>query len=168
MWLIVVLINHQHLTIERVQLLLGISFAFLAYVAQGKGFPYHRYPFLVLLLLIMQVDFVEAIDSPHLYRLLAAAALVFECWALAPRSALLSRSFNANTPFQQSLGKELRFLGNKVPAGVQCLDTIGGCINILYNLQIVQSTGYLYDCYLFRPSKTPLQPNTEKLSGKPM
>ena len=32
---------------------------------------------------------------------------------------------------------------------MQCLDTFEGCINTLNDLGVRQSTGFLYDCYLF-------------------
>jgi hypothetical protein len=33
---------------------------------------------------------------------------------------------------------------------------LGGCINVLYRLEIVQSTGFIYDYYLFPDQPTPL------------
>jgi len=49
------------------------------------------------------------------------------------------------------LQSDLTSLGGAQLSGhVQCLDmTMGGCINVLYRMRLVQSTGFLYDFYLF-------------------
>jgi hypothetical protein len=42
------------------------------------------------------------------------------------------------------------FGGSQLSGNVQCLDmTMAGCINVLYRMQLVQSTGFIYDFYLF-------------------
>lgn len=48
------------------------------------------------------------------------------------------------------LSQTLEQLGGKaLDRKIQCFDQAGGCISALYNTQIIQSTGFLYDCYLF-------------------
>ena len=32
---------------------------------------------------------------------------------------------------------------------MQCLDQAGGCVDVFYGMRLVQSSGFLYDCYLF-------------------
>ena len=55
-----------------------------------------------------------------------------------------------------SLEGDLKRLGGKQLSGkVQCLDmTQGGCINVLYQMKLVQSTGFIYDFYLFPKTAT--------------
>jgi hypothetical protein len=150
-WLVVLIVMRPRMNLERLELLAGVGCAFLSYVMQGKGLSYHRYPFLALVLVTMEMDFVEALSQTNTCQMLAVAALAFECYFVAPRAAWLSRSFTATERFEQALGSELLALPLPLSKEVQCLDTFGGCINTLYDLRIVQSTGYLYDCYLFTP-----------------
>ena len=127
--------------------------AFVSYASQGKGYPYHRYPLIALLLVAMERDFIESCglsgNPPPRARLIAGFALLFQCLYVAPHAALLVHSFSPATPFQDGLSAELKKLGPNLSGQVQCLDTFGGCINTLYDLSLVQSSGYLYDCYLF-------------------
>jgi hypothetical protein len=58
--------------------------------------------------------------------------------------------FSREDPFEQALGGELTSLRSSGMDSVQCLDTYSGCVSTLYDLRIVQATGYLYDCYLFQ------------------
>jgi hypothetical protein len=151
LWLVLLVVARPRLTLERVELLTGIGVAFTAYVVQGKGYPYHRYPLLSLLLLVMSMDFMDGVAEAGAPRIVAATALMFECLILAPHAAWLVRSFSASAPFEQALSSDLAHFGPELDGKVQCLDTFGGCVTTLYNLRLVQSTGYLYDCYLFSP-----------------
>jgi hypothetical protein len=42
-----------------------------------------------------------------------------------------------------------RLDGQKLSGQVQCVDTISGCFDVLYKMQLVQSDGFLYDEFLF-------------------
>ena len=55
-----------------------------------------------------------------------------------------------------SLQGNLERLGGKQLSGkVQCLDmTEGSCINVLYRMKLIQSTGFIYDFYLFPKTTT--------------
>jgi hypothetical protein len=47
--------------------------------------------------------------------------------------------------------------GSELSGHVQCLDmTLASCINVLYRLRLVQSTGSIYDYYLFPEKPTPV------------
>ena len=158
-WVIVWVLRRKPLDLERIELLVGVAIALLAYVIQGKGFPYHRYSLIALLLLLMGMDFFDALKHTGAARLLSIAALAYACFLIAPRAAWAVRSFSPAEPFEQALAQTLDHDLQANPANlsgnVQCLDTFGGCINTLYNLRLVQSTGFLYDCYLFVPGHNP-------------
>jgi hypothetical protein len=69
-----------------------------------------------------------------------------------PRSLLVQqRNNDYPTGTMLHLESDLARLGGAQLSGhVQCLDmTLASCINVLYRLQIVQSTGFIYDYYLF-------------------
>jgi hypothetical protein len=155
-WAIVWILRRQPVDLERIELLAGIAIALLAYIAQGKGFPYHRYSLLALLLLPMGMDFFEALKQTGAARVLSILALAYACFFIAPRATLAVRSFTTTQPFQQGLAHDLQAHHADLSGGVQCIDTLGGCINTLYDLKIVQSTGFLYDCYLFLPGHNPV------------
>lgn len=51
-----------------------------------------------------------------------------------------------------SLTGDLNALGGATLSGnIQCLDTIDGCLATLYRLRLIQTTGMLYDEFLFLP-----------------
>ncbi len=130
----------------------GVIFGLFTYCGQARGFPYHRYPLLCFLLLLMALDFMAAFRRPVM-RYFAAAAAVYALLILAPQSALKAARFDwRNQEFITMLSGDLRDLGGpKLSGGVQCLDTIAGCINTLYRDQLVQATGFIYDCYAYAP-----------------
>ncbi len=61
-----------------------------------------------------------------------------------------SRQLYSMTTLNHLEGDLTRLGGKQLSGKVQCLDmTAGGCINVLYRMQLVQSTGFIYDFYLF-------------------
>ena len=138
-------------------LLVGIGAALVAYIVQGKGYPYHRYPLLAVLLVLAgpQLEQAAQAAAPHV-RWLALAAVAFICVGMAPLAAWRTASYRGDRPFEQALTSDLGRLHALQPGAVQCLDTFGGCINTLYDLRVTQATGFLYDCYLFTPEHDPV------------
>jgi hypothetical protein len=139
--------------VKRIELLAGIFFALITFVMQGKGYPYQRYPLLILLILVINQDIFEAANKKGMVRWVAYAGIVFQCLVLAPVAAWRVHTFRSITPFNSALSSAFGRYGADVDGRVQCLDTFGGCVNTLYNQRLMQSTGYLYDCYLFAPEQ---------------
>jgi hypothetical protein len=54
-----------------------------------------------------------------------------------------------NQEFNTLLKQDLIRLGGGLSGHVQCLDMADGCISTLYDMSLVQATGFLYDCYMF-------------------
>jgi len=148
---------------ERWALWLGLALGFFSYLSQGKGFPYHRYPLLAFLLLLMGLDFSAALQSggPRAARLmqvcgvlgLAAGALV-----IAPLSTWKISTYDWR---QDELFDMLRSDldqqgGARLSGHVQCLDTFSGCINALYRMNLAESTGFLVDFYFWASPQTPV------------
>jgi hypothetical protein len=83
----------------------------------------------------------------------ALATLAFATVVLAP--VFLHSEIDRHKHYRQGtihhLEADLTQLGgSKLSGHIQCLDmTLGGCITTLYRKQLVQSTGYIYDFYLF-------------------
>jgi hypothetical protein len=62
------------------------------------------------------------------------------------------RQDGKNREFEALLQADLmRFGGSSLDNHVQCLDMADGCIPTLYDMKLVQATGFLYDCYMFSP-----------------
>jgi hypothetical protein len=132
-------------------LVLGLAGTVAGYVLEGKGFTYQRYPELAMLLLVAALDFDAALESARAARWVSVAGCAVLCLGMAPWFARLATTFSGKNPFQEALRAELSKYGNDaaLQGQVQCLDTYGGCVAALYSMGVVQSTGFLYDCYLF-------------------
>jgi hypothetical protein len=151
LWVVLQFTGRTALTAERAALLVGVFGTLLAYVLQGKGFTYQRYPQLAVLLVLIGLDLDEALFIKGIHRFLAIATCLLGCLFFAPRFAWLTTTFSGVTRFQNALTEQLDAVASRdqLSGQVQCLDTFGGCIGTLYQMRLPQSTGFLYDCYLF-------------------
>jgi hypothetical protein len=165
---------------ERRTLLWAVLLGALSYLAQFKGYPYHRYPFLLFLLLLIAIDLTDALTTratrpstpqapttqpatnrTRTTQALSAAILLWAALILGPSSALKASHYNwRNEEFRLTLQADLQRATHRlnIPSlsgKIQCLDTITGCLNTLYDLQLTQSTGFLYDEFLFHPPGSP-------------
>jgi hypothetical protein len=120
-------------------------------VIQGKGWSYHKYTEVVFVLLWGMLELDRALKDRGLVRAVAAASLAATVALMVPR--LLTLEINNTYPMNTivNLERDLNRLGGaRLSDDIQCLDvTRGGCINVLYRMNLVQSTGFLYDFYLF-------------------
>lgn len=140
---------------ERAALALAVLFGLVSYIAQGKGYPYHRYPLIAFLLLFMGIDFCVALRKPGMPRLLGIIGLIFGTLIMAPVSlSKVSHYDSSNPEFVVMLETDLRSLGGQQLSGrVQCMDTFAGCIATLDRMKLVQDTGFMYDCYFYSPAR---------------
>jgi len=137
--------------------LAGVLLGCASYILQGKGFPYHRYPTEAFLLLLIGTLTFPLLQRPAWVRSFALLTILGALF-LAPVSASIANHFDwRNQEFNRSLASNLTALGPNLQNQIQCFDNTAGCINTLYNLQIVQATGYLYDCYAFQSKPSPYQ-----------
>jgi hypothetical protein len=141
---------------ERLALLIGAGCGLFSYVAQGKGYPYQRYPLIAFLLLMMAIDFLAATRKPGWMRTAGWAGVGFCVLFLAPYSVWRASRYDWRyTGIVGRLDRSLSAMGGLGLSGqVQCIDTVGGCYNALYDLGIVQHTGFLYDEFLFGPARS--------------
>jgi hypothetical protein len=157
----------------------------LSYILQGKGFPYHRYPTEAFLFLLIATLAFQPLQNPvtsaaatstkgtldpgpwalnprFLTTYPALATILLGAFFLAPISAHIAGHFDwRDQEFNNQLTTDLTTLSHNHLAAlqnqVQCIDDTAGCINTLYNLQLVQATGYLYSCYAFQSKPSPYQ-----------
>jgi hypothetical protein len=143
---------------ERVALWMGLVLGMFAYLSQRKGFPYHRYPVLAFLLLLMGLDFGEALRRRGLLRLCGAIGLAAGALIVAPISTYKISTYDwRHDEMFDMLQSDLNRAGGPGLSGhVQCLDTYSGCINALYRMNLAESTGFLVDFYFWAPQQTPV------------
>ncbi len=155
---------YQHTT--AVTIGLGVLCGFISYLAQGKGYPYHRYPLLAFSLLAWSLISMEALklQTPSrtlklVLNSLSIAGLLYISFAVGPLALVKARSFKPDDPFTDMLSADLQSLGGASLSGqIQCVDMSAGCLRTLWFLKLKQSTGTLYE-YTFL---APVEPSSEK------
>lgn len=142
---------------EQAVLLLGVLFGVASYLGQRKGFIQHRYPLTAFVLLWASLQIVLALRaSTSASRWTAALALLLLVGFYVPRNLYWIHSQVGHDDFSSSLETDLRQLGpDNLQHKIQCLDIVDGCLNALFHLQIVQSTGSTGDLLLFLPVAAP-------------
>lgn len=139
---------------EGAVLVLALVFGAVSFWVQGRGYPYHRYPSEWFLLVLWARVLTQTVrGGKPLLRACAVLALIYGGFVLGPRSLAAVQSFTPKLdPQGQALEAVLARDGGPALSGhVQCLDMAGGCITTLLRMRLVQSTGYLYDCYALAP-----------------
>ncbi|MEO6923841.1 MAG: glycosyltransferase family 39 protein, partial [Bryocella sp.] len=133
----------------RIFLSAGMAFGLISYLVQAKGYPDHRYPFAAFLFLFAAIEFTHALRSPGYRRILGIMGLLFGT-ILSVLS--MERAVRDHWPAEPvaSLTRDLNALGGAALTNdIQCLDTVDGCIETLYDMRLVQRTGFVYDEFLF-------------------
>ena len=131
--------------------LLGAVFGGAAlFIAQGKGWDYHLYPEIMFLALWALLECDSALKASR-YQQIVAVVTLFVVGVTAIQLSRIVRAATYPAETMSHLQTDLENLGGSTLSGrVQCLDmTLGGCINVLYRMQLVQSTGFMSDFYLF-------------------
>jgi len=142
---------------ERIHLAVALGIGLLSYLSQGKGYPYQRYPFLAFLLLLLAIDFAAALRERGLTRVVGAGTLAYGVLILATVSAYKAgQADGANLGTVGLLRQDLQALPPAdLSGGVQCIDSIVGCTNVLYRMRLVETSLVFYDEFLFGPATMP-------------
>jgi hypothetical protein len=157
LWIPVAYVRRNVRNVERSELILGVVLGLISFYLQRKGYPYHRYPSEAFLLLLIGLDFTALLGEDGRARSmpyrLALCGTVLGVVVVGGGSLVHAlRQDWHNQEFDSMLRADLMRLGGASLSGhVQCLDTNDGCIPALYNMKLVQDTGFLYDCYLLSP-----------------
>jgi len=145
---------------ERTVLVAGILFGAASDIAQGKGFLYHRYPFAAFVLLWVAIEFAAATRVAGIPRKLAYVGLLYGAIVAGLFTSRASiRTWDET--YNQALRLDLISLGGSNLSGpglsgsVQCITMSPECATTLYHLHLLQSTGLVYDYFIFGPSKYP-------------
>lgn len=141
---------------EQAVLLAGALVGLVNFYAQRKGFPQHRYTLTTFLLLWASLQLVAAMGGTGPRRHAAVAAVAITMVVYIPRNLDWMRFHPSRNNFSFYLANDLRSLGTEQLQGkVQCLDVVDGCLNALFHLRVVQSTGSTGDLLLFLPQDSP-------------
>jgi hypothetical protein len=134
----------------------GVLFGLISYFVQDKGFPYHRYPFLVFALLWVGLEFVIALKTSASSRWVGVMGLLSGSLLIAPFYLFQVKTAQQSNALAIALVNDLQRLPpSSLSGSVQCLDVVDGCYSALYRLRIKQSTGLMGDQFLFS-----LRPNS--------
>jgi hypothetical protein len=128
----------------------GMILGLASYFVQGKGFVYHRYPFVAFALLWSSLEFTVALRKGRFSAFVGGAGLLIGTLLIAP--FYLQRSFRVDQPNRiamEIVGDLEHYPASKLQGSVQCLDGVAGCFSALYRLQLRQSTGVIGDQLLF-------------------
>ncbi len=124
---------------------------FVSYLAQRKGFSYQRYPLLLFLLPVIACDLFHFLHSRKHLRALAAIGIATGL-GMALFFTHRATTFERTAPNQQLLSDLRTYGGPALDHRIQCMDAAGGCIAALYQAHLVESTGFLHDCYMLSPT----------------
>ncbi len=162
---------------EEKALAVGAAVGAFSYFAQGKGFIYHRYLFVMLLLLGAGKALDAAMRSGERSgeRLgerpeagpeetatcsVAAAGVALTLLLVLPYYVFLARHWQSTRLQENAMAVSIesdltRLGGDQLQGNVQCFDLVGGCLNALYHLRLVQRTGTTGDMLFFSPVEGP-------------
>ncbi len=130
----------------------GFLFGGVSYFAQGKGYDYHRIPYLCFGLLWAGLEFTAALKDHGWRRNLGVAGMVLAVLVAVPFNANKIRHMQEKNIAATELQADLERLGgSKLDGKVQCLDLVGGCLSALYREGILENTGFTGDLPFFAP-----------------
>jgi hypothetical protein len=171
--LLLFVLNRSWRSAEAVLLTLAVAAGAASYAIQDKGFPYHRYPAIAFASLWIALGLEKGLRERDLRAWLAWPLLAFIA-VLLPVAVVARPRSHAPEETRLHLEADLERLGGSgLSRRVQCLDmTAGGCLEALYRLGLVPSTGHVYDFYLFPERPTALtaslqQGFLQQVSGDP-
>jgi hypothetical protein len=134
----------------------GMIIGYLSYWLQGKGFEYHRYPFVAFALLWSGLEFVIASSAAGFYRWFGVTGLAVGTSIVAPFYTFRVISAEQSNALPMALMADLqKFPLTEMQGRVQCLDGMVGCYSALYRLGLTSSTGFMGDQLLFSTHSSP-------------
>ncbi len=155
--------NPQKANWEMWAIRLGFLFGAFSYFAQGKGYDYHRIPYLCFGLLWAGLEFTAAMKAHGWRRNLGVAGMAVAVLLAVPFNARKIHQMQERNVAADALMGELDRLGGKRLDGkVQCMDLVGGCLSALYREGILQTTGSTGDLPFFGPDDGKVVPYYRK------
>jgi hypothetical protein len=147
-------------------LALGFLFGVALYLGQRKGWAQHKATMVAFVLLWASIHYYLGLRRRGVIRWVSIAGILALCLGA---SAIWTRAV-PHADYDQtllfSLQHDLETLPDSAPSGpalsgpalagrIQCLEMVSGCINDLYRMQLVQSTGFVSDFFVFTRQHIP-------------
>jgi hypothetical protein len=142
-------------------LALGFLFGVALYLGQRKGWAQHKATMVAFVLLWVSIHYYLGLRRRGVIRWVSIAGILALCLGA---SAIWTRTV-PRADYDQtllfSLQHDLETLPDSAPFGpalsgrIQCLEMVSGCINDLYRMQLVQSTGFVSDFFVFTRQHIP-------------
>ena len=132
------------------------AFGLLSFLAQGKGYVYHRYIFMLFLLVLIGTEIFSGLAQRGWPQWLAGVALLVAL-ATIPGHLRSASAVVGQSSFELSLERDLTQLGShgQLDGHVQCFDLVYGCLDALYHLHLVDNSGFTGDMLFFAPQISP-------------
>ena len=141
---------------EQAGILSGVFIGLLNYFAQN-GATQHRYTLTAFVLLWATIQIFGVCSRSGQVKVLGTVGVLLALLLVIPRFLHSIRQYKSSDPFSESLEKDLGQIGTgRLQGNIQCLDIVDGCLNALYHLKIVQSTGSTGDLLLFLQQHAPV------------
>ncbi len=155
--LAVAFVHRQWTNWERSALLLGVAFGAFSYFVQRKGYTHHRYTLVAFMLLWIAIELTLAMRRQGWLQAVGFAGITVGALLVTPAYMLRVHRIHPSNHYTESVEHDLAHLGAaRLQHNVQCLDLIDGCLNALYHLRIVQTTGSTGDLLFFTPVPSPV------------
>ena len=138
---------------------LGILFGAFSFMAQGKAFAYHAYPFKVFVFLWLALEGARAMKTSGLRHVIGLVFIGFGVCVVVPNYAFRTARIDPLNDQPDAIKADLiRLGGSSLQHQVQCLDMVDGCFGALYRLHLLPNTGFIGDYMFFGPIGSPPQP----------
>lgn len=140
-------------------LLLSAGCGLLSFLAQGKGFIYHRYALVMFLLLLASVILIPRLRTSGWRGWTALITTALTLATILPSSWRAARILGTQSDLAVTFQHDLEALGGRaqLEGKVQCLDLSYGCLNALYHLRLVENSAFTGDMMFFRPEPSPMR-----------
>ncbi len=141
---------------EQTAILSGILIGALNYFAQN-GATQHRYTLTGFVLLWASIQIFLACQEASRVNILGTVGVLLAIVVVIPRFLHSIKQYKPYDAFSASLESDLQQIGpDKLQGQIQCLDIVDGCLNALYHLKIVQTTGSTGDLLFFLHGSAPV------------
>ncbi len=156
-------------TFEGGALIAGVVLGVAAYVLQAKGYAYHRYPLVALLLTWVGIELTAALRERGGLRMVGVVGLVFGGVVLAPLYLRTAMRTQWSESMIAAIRSDLTALGGaKLSGRVQCIDSISGCGTVMYEMGLMPATGLVSDFLVFGPAEKRVVRENRERFGREM
>lgn len=140
------------LTRESILVLLSVMCGFFSYWVQAKAFSHQLDPFMAFLAVWCGLA-VGVLLQERRTLILLPLALALAYWTVTWVPAFVRHTGISRydlTPVHQLEAGISKLRAEGKDKGIQVMDTSNGALHALYDLKLVQSTGFLYDFYFYQ------------------